>query len=180
MKVIGLGKYRRWMQMIILSSIIVLGGWTVYSAVNDSGLKAEPGGPAPQFKLMDLEGNERSLADWKGKAIVINFWATYCEPCREEMPDLQKQYEKWASSDVIVLGVNAGESKLKAQNFVNQAKVTFPILLDSDEKVRKQYGITQYPSTVFVKQDGTIDQIKVGIMDEPFIEHSVSKLYTRQ
>ncbi|GIP32351.1 redoxin domain-containing protein [Paenibacillus sp. J2TS4] len=171
-----MGKYRKWMQITILSALLVLGGWTVYSAMDNSQEKARPGGPAPHFKLFDLEGKAQRLEDWKGKPVVVNFWATYCPPCREEMPDLQKQYEKWAASGVIIVGVNVGESKVTAQSFIKQANVTFPILLDSEEMIRKQYGVTEYPSTVFIRADGTIEQIKVGMMDEAFIEQSVSKL----
>ncbi|WP_010273927.1 redoxin domain-containing protein [Paenibacillus senegalensis] len=169
-------KSRKWMQVIILGAVLILGGWTIINGLTQDSAQAKPGNEAPEFELVGLDGEIHNLSNYRGKAVVVNFWGTFCEPCREEMPDIQSQYEKWSDDEVVFLGLNLGESRVTAQNFVNQMKLTFPILLDNQRMVARNYGITHYPSTVFIRPDGKIDHIRVGLMDEQYIEDSVKKL----
>ncbi len=103
---------------------------------------------------------------------MINFWGTYCTYCKQEMPAIQKQYEQWKKADVVILGVNMGESPVTAQSYVDNEKVTFPILLDEDFEIRKTYGVVNYPTTFFVKPNGKIANINIGGMDENYIQQA--------
>ena len=131
------------------------------------------GGRAPDFKLESTDGSTISLADLKGKPLVINFWASYCPPCKAEMPLLQK--DVGASSAHLVL-VNEGESREVAASFLRGLGIQQPSLLDTDLEVGRAYGISAYPTTVFVKADGTIDRRQVGELDEGVLASELSVL----
>ncbi|GJM68181.1 hypothetical protein HMSSN036_03970 [Paenibacillus macerans] len=121
-----MGKARRPIQIVILMLIVILGGYAISNAVfgDDSG-KPVVGEKPPAFKLLGLDGNVHTLGDYKGKAVVINFWATWCTYCVKEMPALQTQWEKWKDQDVVILGINTGEDKMTVENFVKQTGADF-------------------------------------------------------
>jgi peroxiredoxin len=172
-----LGKNRKWIQVAILAAVLLIGGWTIGTSLfGDSETIPKAGDKAPSFTVKGLDGNGLKLDDLKGKAVVLNFWGTFCEPCRDEMPALQKQAEKWASSGLAVIGMNLGENAVTVKSFVDQYKIRFPIYLDEDESIRKRYGVMYYPTTYFIKPDGTVYEIKVGEMDEAFIDRTVTGL----
>lgn len=171
-----MGKHRTWIQIAIFAVVILVGGWTLTNNLFFSDKKPTEGASAPNFKLVGLDGNMKELAELKGKVVVVNFWGTFCEPCRDEMPALERQKEKWAGKNVEILGLNLNEPRVAVENFVNQYKVTFSILLDKNEETRKRYGVSQYPTTFFIKPDGKIGVIRVGQMDEAFIDQTISSL----
>lgn len=170
-----MGKHRQWFQIAIFAVILVIGALTLTSQLFSGDKKPTQGAQAPNFKLLGLDGKTYELSDFKGKAVVVNFWGTFCEPCREEMPALQRQHAKWGDK-LVVLGLNLDEPKVTVENFISQYKVTFPILMDKNEEIRKRYGVSQYPTTFFVDPDGTVGQIRIGGMDETFIEQTVASL----
>ena len=131
------------------------------------------GGRAPDFKLESTDGGTVSLADLKGKALVINFWATYCPPCKAEMPLLEK--DVGASAARLVL-VDEGESRNVAASFLRGLGVQQPSLLDTDLAVGRAYGVFAYPTTVFVKADGTIARRQVGELYEGVLASELSIL----
>ncbi len=110
------------------------------------------------FSLRDLNGNEVNLKAElaKHKAVVVNFWATWCPPCREEIPDLIKLQEQYGANGFTILGVDIGESHKKVSNFAKKMNMTYPVLLDSDESAASAYGIVGIPTSLLVKSDGTI------------------------
>lgn len=160
--------------MAILLAVMVIGGIAIGSSLFKETTAPKPGTKAPDFKVLGVDGKVHRLADYKGKYVVLNFWGTYCPPCREEMPALQRQADKWSAADVVVIGMNVAENQVTVKSFLNQYGIRFPVLLDEKDEIRKSYGVLQYPTTFFLKPDGTIDQIKVGQMDEAFIERAVS------
>lgn len=170
-----MGKHRQWVQIAIFAVIVAIGALTLASQLFSSDEKPVQGSKAPDFKLLGLDGNTYQLSDLKGKAVVVNFWGTFCEPCRNEMPALERQHAKWGDQ-LVVLGLNLDEPRVAVENFVNQYKVTFPILMDKNEEIRKRYGVSQYPTTFFVGPDGTVSHIRIGEMDEPFIEQTVAAM----
>jgi len=131
------------------------------------------GGKAPDFKLRSTDGTTVSLSDLEGKPLVINFWASYCPPCKAEMPMLQK--DVGASSARLVL-VNEGESSDAAVSFLRAVGIHQTALLDSDLAVGHAYGVSAYPMTVFVKADGTIDRRQVGELYEGVLASELSNL----
>ena len=132
------------------------------------------GGQAASFDLVDTEGGRTSLAALAGHPIVINFWATYCPPCRAEMPLLQKQVG--AASGVRLVLIDEGESSQTARDFLNAIGVHQPALLDSDLGVGHAYAVIALPTTVFVRSNGIIAGRQVGQLDERVLAAQLSNL----
>jgi peroxiredoxin len=123
------------------------------------------GAAAPDFELLDSTGQAVRLSDYQGNVVVVNFWASWCPPCREEMPALQTIAAKYADQGLVVLGINTtyADSREDTLQFVNELGLTFPILFDeTGEVTEKAYGIFGLPVTFWIKPDGSIVSIKVG------------------
>jgi len=137
------------------------------------------GFPAPLFTLSDLEGNEVSLADLRGKAVVINFWAAECPPCRAEIPDLQAVYQKYRDQGVEFIGLDLlvypGENPEGVASYVNRTGLTYMVLLDEDASVSRAYSLTALPTTYFLDRDGIIRDKRFGAMSEKEIEERLLK-----
>lgn len=127
------------------------------------------GNPSPEFKLVSLSGGSLSLSQFRGKVVIINFWATWCLPCKEEMPLLQAYADNHAD-DTVLLGVNFDEQAHTVQDFVNENKLTFPILLDPGGKVSDLYRIRAYPTTFFVDKTGRIRAYHVGLLSKELVD----------
>lgn len=112
---------------------------------------------APDFELKDLEGKKVSFKDFKGKVVLLNFWATWCAPCRAEMPSLENLYRSFKGKGLVVIGVSVDNSDNSVRSFVRQKKITFPILLDSKKEVSfDDYGVIGLPVTFLIDQKGII------------------------
>ncbi len=135
---------------------------------------------APDFSLQVLGPNARtiSLKGYRGnRPVIINFWATWCPPCRAEMPAIQDAYEKYQPEGLVVLAVDQMEPSRVVQPFVSDHGLTFPVLLDEESVAADAYRIRALPTTVFVRKDGTILDIVVGgPMSKAFIEGRVHEL----
>ncbi|WP_338469358.1 TlpA disulfide reductase family protein [Niallia sp. XMNu-256] len=112
------------------------------------------GEKAPDFELKTLSGETVKLSDYRGKKVLINFWATWCPPCKEEMPDMEKFYQE-NREDVVILAVNI-DPQFNVKQFVSDMGVTFPILLDEKDEVNFQYQVLTIPTTYFIDQEGII------------------------
>jgi peroxiredoxin len=123
------------------------------------------GSPAPDFELKQLSGETLRLEDLRGNPILINFWATWCPPCREEMPLIQ-QYFDINEPELVVLAVNLDESKPTVSKFVSDMGLTFPVLLDIGGKVSDLYRVRGYPTSVFVDREGIIQAVHIGSFTE--------------
>ncbi len=134
---------------------------------------------APDFKFTDAEGKSVSLSDLRGKSIMLNFWATWCAPCKYEMPlieDLAHDREK-AEKGLILLTINSGESADKVQRFMIENGLSFPVLLDTQKMVVRAYNVRAIPTTFFIGQDGIISKIKLGaFMNESELEQILNKV----
>jgi len=135
------------------------------------------GGTAPAFSLTSTDGSKVSLAGLAGKPLVINFWATYCPPCKAEMPLLQKRAGQ--QSGVQLVYVNEGNSRQAARDFLDSLGIHQPALLDSDLGVGHAYGAIALPTTVFVRADGTIAARHIGQLDDSVLAAQVSNLVTQ-
>lgn len=130
--------------------------------------------PAPDFVLTDQYGNKHSLADYKGKTIFLNFWATWCGPCRNEMPEIQKIYEETQQeedSNLVVLGIAAPgfgqeKSQEEVEAFLEENGYTYPVLMDTTGEVFMEYGISAYPTTFMVDRDGNLFGYIQGQLNE--------------
>ena len=119
---------------------------------------------APEFELMDLEGNMVKLSDLRGTNLIINFWATWCPYCVDEMPDLQKLHDKYKDDDFMVIAINVREKESKAREYLEENNIEIPVLLDSEGTASYNYGANSIPLSVAVNKNGIIVTGKLGMM----------------
>jgi tetratricopeptide (TPR) repeat protein/thiol-disulfide isomerase/thioredoxin len=120
------------------------------------------GRPAPEFRLKDLHDSDVALSEFKGKVVIVDFWATWCGPCRAEMPDLQKIHHELSSQDVVVLAVDVNEPKETVAEYVEKEKLTMPVLLANGTDVMDRYGVHAYPTTFFLDKNGLVADVLEG------------------
>lgn len=111
---------------------------------------------APDFELESMDGTMIKLSDLRDKNVIINFWATWCDYCVEEMPDLQKLQETYKDKDLLILAVNVGETKEKVQTFIEDHELKLTVLLDKDSSIANNYGLSSFPSTLAVSKKGEV------------------------
>jgi cytochrome c biogenesis protein CcmG, thiol:disulfide interchange protein DsbE len=147
--------------VLVVALLVALFGWQVFRSDKGRNLRyqvdkgARPA--APTFTLDRLDGKSKvSLASFRGKAVILNFWASWCIPCKEESPRLQAFWEKNRERDVVVLGIDAQDFDFDARRFVERYGLTFPILRDKHGSTLGHYGITSFPETWFVDRRGRL------------------------
>lgn len=170
--------------------LALAGGYTLASALvfstalamelyRDPGTLGK-GDPVTDFTLQNLAGDTVSFSELAGRAVILNFWATWCPPCRREMPALNTVHLKYASQGVTIVGVDVGESHDTVQRFVEQMEVTYPIWLnagafardfDNSSDVYKRFGGVGLPTTFFIDAGGVIRWIHVGELNRAFLEN---------
>jgi thiol-disulfide isomerase/thioredoxin len=120
---------------------------------------------APTLELMDLDGRRHDLKAHRGKVVLVNFWATWCEPCREEMPSIQRLRDRLAHKRFAVLMVNLDEPETRVRRYIQDARLDLPVVLDPGKRVTSQWGVNILPSTFLVGPDGRIRYRLIGEMD---------------
>jgi peroxiredoxin len=122
-----------------------------------------------QFSLPLLPGGNAALSAYKGKVVVLNFWATWCPPCRAEMPSMETFYRRFKSQGLEILAVDGGEDAATVRQFIQQNGYTFPVLLDRDNAVNSRYGVSAIPTTYILDRNGSIIATVVGSIrwDDP-------------
>lgn len=179
---------KRIIQWFATAFLVFLAGIFLYNLVlvnekerstdNYQGLQV--GMEAPDFHLSTIDGETIKLSDFQGKKVFLNFWATWCTPCKEEMPAMEEFYQ-FHQEEVVILAVNAFDTEIdgekKVHEFVTELELTFPILLDTGGDVLKDYKITHMPTTYFIGEDGIIKESPHrGPMDEAFMTRMTEKL----
>lgn len=135
-------------------------------------VKPEVGGLAPDFLLQGLEeGTEYRLSDFRGKAVVLNFWATWCQPCRKEIPQLVQAYHKYEDQGLVVIGLNHAESRSIVRPYAEKFGMDFPIAIDVDGEMWERYRLLGLPTTFFIDREGFIRSVFMG----PFVAQSGGK-----
>jgi cytochrome c biogenesis protein CcmG, thiol:disulfide interchange protein DsbE len=157
-----------------LVSILVL--YLVLVPHGNAAANLVVGQAAPDFTVDALDGTKVRLSELKGKPVVINFWATWCGPCRKEMPDMEAVYQQFKAAGLQVYGINVGESKVSISDFVNKVGATFPIAVDTHEEAQNAYKILPIPATFFIDANGTIKSIYQYQMSRSQIEAEVIRL----
>jgi thiol-disulfide isomerase/thioredoxin len=139
-------------------------------------------GKTPALALPDLEGRETTLAQFKGKVVVLNFWATWCEPCRAEMPSMQQLADRFGPDKLVVLGVNYQEGEPRIRRFLAQNPVQFTILMDREGTATKAWITRVFPTSIIIGPDGRPRHLVVGEYDwaSPAIDQLVTKLLPAQ
>jgi thiol-disulfide isomerase/thioredoxin len=139
--------------------------WVFCAGAAAQELTPWTGGPTPTLTLSDHRGTNHTLAAYRNQVVLVNFWATWCEPCREEMPALQALQQKLGKERLVVLTVNYGESAEKVQQFVREVPIDLPVLLDRDMEAAKAWQVRVLPTSFVLGQDGQIRYSVVGLLD---------------
>lgn len=132
-----------------------------------TGLK--PGNKVPDFTLKTLEGQQVSLKDYRGKKVILNFWATWCPPCRKEMPDMQKVYSQSSEENVEILAVNLRYTEKNTDSvtaFVDEHHVSFPVLLDTKGSISKEFQAVSLPTSYLIDSKGTVQKKIIGPLSQ--------------
>ena len=167
---------RRWIARrphwpLLMAGVFLLGsGWMVWTTSPEQSAEAgriaspHPGFAAPDFELETLEGERLRLSDLRGEVVVVNLWATWCPPCRAEMPALQELYEKHREDGLVVVAVNATDqdSAEAARRFVAERGLTFPVGLDPQGEASRLYALQAMPSTFVVDREGVVREVLIG------------------
>ena len=147
---------------IIAWSVSILLAFLSQSAIGAERVMLKIGDPPPSFTLQDLEGRMVTPADFKGKAVVMHFWADWCTYCLEEMPVLDGLYRQYRDRGLMIYAVNVGQGRDAAKAFVQKMNVAYPVLLDSDSRTAKSYGVLGLPRTFFIDRKGNIKYKLLG------------------
>jgi thiol-disulfide isomerase/thioredoxin len=179
---------RRWTLMFI-GALLIGAGWIALSRVENpiGGANAPPnpqvGFTAPGFTLDSLTGSPMALSDLRGKVVVLNLWASWCPPCRAEMPALDALYQKLRDQGLVVLGVNTAfqDDEAGARAAIRDWGLSFPIVFDRDGATSRQYRLQAMPTTFFIGRDGVIrDMVLGGPMSEALIASKIEKLMSEK
>ncbi len=166
------------MGFVLLAALTALPAfdvWSMGSRVPAVGMQAE------DFRLTDLEGKPQSLSQYRGKIVLLNFWATWCKPCTTEMPAMQTAYDKLRDKGFVVLAVNELEDDAKVREHIKQYGHTFPVLMDRDNKVANQFGVFGLPVSVFIDREGRVQEyIKGGLLTEQKIDDAISRIQKQE
>jgi thiol-disulfide isomerase/thioredoxin len=155
--------FRGWSRLSMLSISVLL--WALCASVGAQELTPWHGASAPALALADHRGQPHTLTAYHGQVVLVNFWATWCEPCREEMPALQHLQNLLGKERFVVLAVNYGEAPERVQAFVRTVPVDFSLLLDRHGDVTKTWQVQVLPTSFVVGPDGTIRYRVVGVLD---------------
>ena len=172
--------------LLTLGTLLVIGGTVLaWSRGSDEDVPVQEviqpapvvGAPAPDFELVGLDGEIHRLSDYEGKVILLNLWATWCAPCREEMPMMEDIYQRYAGQGFEILALNQAEPPSYVKPFVEELGLNFPILLDGHGRVGIIYRLVAYPSTYIIGRDGVIREFIYGkITDEAALEELIQAL----
>lgn len=178
---------RRQQQKIAIP-VYVAGGVLVLIAVvfllsknhsNTSVGPAQVGEPLGNFSLTDTNGKTVHLSDYAGQTVLVNAWATWCPPCRAEMPDLNTYYQTHHNKGFMILAVDAGDSASDAVAFASQNSLAFPVLLDPDLQLLTSLGIRSFPTSILVGSDGVVKTIHAGMFTPVSLEKEVTPYLTK-
>ena len=178
-----------WFWLALIGLVLILGAsWIAFSRflVNTNttageAIVLEPapvaGHPAPDFKLVSTDGKTISLSDFRGQPVILNFWATWCAPCRAEFPEFQKAAVDNAGR-LVIIGINntSADNADSIPAFLEEFGVTFPIVLDETGDTVKTYQIIGLPTTIFVDSNGIVNEVFTGPLNKAYIESKISEL----
>ena len=170
------GRARTVGQIFAIGAVALLLGLLVWKLAFGSGGGAadelakgkHPAAPAFELSRLDVSGGKMSLADLKGKPVIVNFWASWCIPCKDEAPALQKTYEKYRAQGLTVLGIDAQDFRQDARRFTKRFGVTYPVVYDGSGSTLGKWGVTGFPETFFIDRSGRLvgERIQGGIDTE--------------
>ena len=181
---------------VLAFAIVIVGAWVLY---NKLGAELQPGGlatqpaeteatdgteadyAAPDFTMYDLEGNPVKLSDFEGKPAILNFWASWCGPCKSEMPDIEAAYQKYGEEiHFVILNLTDGSSETveSAHGYIESQGYTFPVYYDSGMEGAMTYGVSGVPITFFIDAEGNLMAYYQGAMSADILQQGIDMIYT--
>ncbi|MBR7553289.1 thiol-disulfide oxidoreductase ResA [Allobacillus sp. GCM10007491] len=159
-------KKRLIIRTVILSVLVLTLIGVLYVNFSKERPVVAEGDEAPNFKLkrLDAEGETIELKDLEGKGVMLNFWATYCEPCKEEMPYMDELYKEYKDKGIEIVAISVDSNEFVINNFYNKLGLTFPSVHDKNGTVMEAYDIVPLPTSFFVNPDGTIERVVKGAL----------------
>jgi len=169
-------------KLVIYAAAFLLCAATAGAAVAPWEIDSLMGKPAPAFTVRDLAGKRHSIADYRGKVVLINIWATWCPPCREEMKPLRELYLRYRDRGFTILAVSVDKKPKAVRAFVKKLPLPFPVLSDPDGDVASLYRVFAYPTSFIVGRDGRIADIITGAREwlDPEFTAELEKLLASQ
>lgn len=164
--VLQMKKRRFFIRTGILLVMLAALCYTMYNSVFAKQDRVKEGSIAPNFVLQSVDGDRIELKDLKGKGVFLNFWGTWCGPCKQEFPYMANQYEVFKDRGVEIVAVNVAESKIAVKNFMESYGVNFPVAMDKDRQVTEAYDIGQLPTTLLLNPEGKVIKVIKGTMTE--------------
>lgn len=170
-----------WAVITVLAAILGSAwiGWTRVDAstFNPTGKppSADVGHPAPDFTLDALDGGNLTLSEYKGRAVILNFWATWCGPCRAEIPALEAA-SRIIGDDGVILSINVGENPLRVLDFAYELGISYPVALDTNSEVARVFRVIAFPTTYFIDSRGVIMELYTGELNAALIQRKVQEL----
>lgn len=131
-----------------------------------ANVEAAVGSLAPDYLLENVDGGESRLSDFRGQPVVLNFWATWCLPCRQEMPQLVQAYEKYKDDGLVIIGLNMQQGRGVIEPFAEERGVEYPLLIDRDGDLGDEYRLLGLPTTYFIDSDGVIQSVFTGPLED--------------
>lgn len=159
----------RWLAILAAAGLFTAGGRLRAGAPASQPAPdslALVGKPAPDFKLLGLDGKSHPLAEAKGHVLVLDFWATWCVPCHLELPHLQKMYQAQSAAGLMLFAVETNDDTSKAQKYIQDNNMTLPVLLDADSVMATSYKVDDMPQTVIVGKDGLVKKVFIGFNEK--------------
>ena len=160
-------RYRLLLVMVVII-VAAAGGWYLSAPVKKSTGYRLPtiGSVAPDFQLVDINGQVRSLSAERGKVVLVNFWATWCPPCKAEMPSMEELYHNFGNGSLEILAINVDDDGPAVMpDFLQENPHTFPIVFDTEFQARNLYGVSMFPETFIVDKNGIITRKLIGAID---------------
>jgi peroxiredoxin len=168
-----------WPLAVTFMALLLSGPTHAGTASGDQSLTPIPERPAaPEFDLKDPEDRPQRLADYRGKAVILNFWATWCPPCREEMPSMQRAHEAVSGDGIALVAINVGEDADTIEQFLTNYPVEFPLPMDLDSRVVQSYPVKGLPTTFVIDPEGRLAYVATGgrEWDDPKLLNQVRAL----
>lgn len=170
-------KTRFYIRTAILAILVIAIIGTIYvNVTKEKNAVLAVGDQAPDFQLVDMDGNVQRLSDYEGQGVFLNFWGTWCKPCAKEMPYIDKQYQVFKDQGVQTIAVNIAESDFKVNSYTKQYGMTFPVVIDRQKNVMEKYNIGPLPTTFLVDPDGKIIRIIQGEMTEQDVANFMEEI----
>jgi peroxiredoxin len=160
----------------VLVSLCLLNLFLAACGDNDGAGGPKVGQAAPDFQLATVSGSPVKLSDFKGKPVLVNFWATWCMPCKYEMPQIEEIYRQYQAQGLVVLGINDKEDAPTVKQFVSDGGYSWPMLLDTDESLKTRYQVVGMPTSFFVDRQGVVRSTWVGGMEKDTLQTQLSKI----